>query len=270
MKTAQDLKQIVHYKYSQIARAEQSSCCGSESCHEPVYSKMNDDYSQLEGYHAGADLKLGCGLPTQFAHIKAGDTVLDLGSGAGNDCFVARHQCGSTGKVIGLDFSEAMLAKARKNATQLGFENIEFIYGDIEAMPLADHSVDIVLSNCVLNLVPDKARVFGEILRVLKPGGHFSISDIVLEGLLPPALRNEAELYAGCVSGAIPKSDYLRLIEAKGFIDIALQSEKSIELPQQILNRYLSEAEREAFARGSAGIFSISVFGRKPSDSKAP
>ena len=209
MKSSEELKKIVRDKYSQIAEQDkslnQSSCCGAGGSSTEVYNIMTDDYSQLEGYNQDADLGLGCGLPTQFANINRGDTVIDLGSGAGNDCFVARHETGESGKVIGIDFTEAMINKARANAEKLGFNNVEFRQGDIEDMPVSDNVADVIVSNCVLNLVPDKQQVIQEIYRVLKPGGHFSISDIVLVGDLPEALREDAEMYAGCVAGAIQK-----------------------------------------------------------------
>ena len=205
MKTDNELKQLVKEKYAEIAnqgKAENmSSCCGTGGCSSEVYNIMTDDYSSVKGYAEDADLGLGCGLPTQFALIKPGDTVIDLGSGAGNDCFVARHETGPSGKVIGIDFTKEMLKKARENADRLGFNNVEFRYGDIEEMPVTSDTIDVVVSNCVLNLVPNKANVLKEIHRVLKPGGHFSISDIVLVGILPQKLQEAAELYAGCVSG---------------------------------------------------------------------
>ena len=225
---------------------------------------MTDDYSELEGYQPDADLKLGCGLPTQFAKIKKGDTVIDLGSGAGNDCFVARHETGFEGKVLGIDFAEPMITKARQNAEKLGFNNVEFRYGDIEDLPVSDNLADVIVSNCVLNLVPNKPKVFAEINRVLKPGGHFSISDIVLEGNLPDALQNDAEMYAGCVAGAIQKEIYLGHIRAAGFESITIQKEKPIELPDDILGRYLNEDEISEFNSGGAGIYSITVFAQKP------
>ena len=178
---------------------------------------MTDDYTNLEGYNPDADLGLGCGLPTQFAQIKKGDVVIDLGSGAGNDCFIARSETGETGKVIGIDFTDAMIEKARANAEKLGFHNVEFRKGDIEKMPVTSNTADVIVSNCVLNLVPNKDGVFKEIKRVLKPGGHFSISDIVLVGPFLPKSREAAEMYAGCVSGAIQKQAYLELIEINGF-----------------------------------------------------
>jgi SAM-dependent methyltransferase len=268
MTTEQQLKDLVKEKYSQIAlqdkETNQSSCCGAGGCSTEVYNIMSDDYTALEGYNADADLGLGCGLPTQFAKIKKGDTVVDLGSGAGNDCFIARSETGETGKVIGIDFTPAMIEKARANATKLNFENVEFRQGDIENMPLAGNSADVVVSNCVLNLVPNKDAVMKEIFRVLKPGGHFSISDVVLVGELPDALRKDAEMYAGCVSGAIQKEVYLELIKKNAFENITLQKEKVIEIPDDILRNYLNEAELQSFKSGKTGIFSVTVYAEKP------
>lgn len=264
----EELKTAVREKYSRISEQSkeynESSCCGSGSCSDEVYNIMNDDYSAVEGYNPEADLGLGCGLPTQFARIREGDTVIDLGSGAGNDCFVARHETGPDGRVIGIDFAEPMVTKARENAEKLDFGNVEFRHGDIEEMPVPDSAADVIVSNCVLNLVPDKQNVFSEIMRVLKPGGHFSISDIVLVGELPPPLREDAEMYAGCVAGAIQKEEYLGHIRELGFEDLRIQKEKPIVLPDDILDRYLSDSEVEAFKNGSTGIYSITVFARKP------
>lgn len=267
MKTEEQLKEIVKQKYSAIAlqdkETNQSSCCGSGSCSTEVTTIMSDDYGQLEGYNPDADLGLGCGLPTQFAKIKKGNTVIDLGSGAGNDCFVARAEAGEDGRVIGIDFTPAMIEKAKANAAKLGFQNVEFRQGDIEQMPVSANIADVVVSNCVLNLVPNKDGVFKEIFRVLKTGGHFSISDIVLVGELPEALQKDAELYAGCVSGAIQKEEYLNLIKTNGFSNITIQKEKAITLPDDILNRYLNEEQLAEFRTGATGIFSITVYAEK-------
>lgn len=268
MKTEAALKQIVKDKYSQIALQDKetnmSSCCGAGGCSTEVYNIMSDDYTSLGGYNADADLGLGCGLPTQYARIKKGDVVVDLGSGAGNDCFVARHETGETGKVIGIDFTPKMIERARMNAEARGFNNVEFREGDIEQMPITSNVADVIVSNCVLNLVPNKNGVFKEIYRVLKPGGHFSISDVVLEGSLPEGLRKDAEMYAGCVSGAIQKEVYLELIGTNGFENIIVQKEKPIIIPDDILKNYLNDEQMLSFKNGSTGIFSITVFAQKP------
>ena len=268
MKTDEEIKELVRQKYSEIALQDkvtnETSCCGSGGCTTEVYNIMNEDYNELKGYNPDADLGLGCGLPTQFAQIKKGDIVIDMGSGAGNDCFVARAETGESGKVIGIDFTEAMINKARENAEKLGFHNVEFRMGDIEKMPVTTNTADVIVSNCVLNLVPDKNNVFKEIFRVLKPGGHFSISDVVLVGSLPVQLTDAAEMYAGCVAGAIQKETYLDLIKTNGFENIKLQKEKAIVIPDDILANYLNSEEISVFKSGNIGIFSISVFAQKP------
>lgn len=264
MNTSEKLKNIVKEKYSAIAQSENISCCGSESQSPEVYNIMTDDYTAVKGYNADADLSIGCGLPTQFAKIQQGDTVIDLGSGAGNDCFIARHEVGATGEVIGIDFTEAMIKKARTNAEKLGLNNVEFRQGDIEDMPVSDAIADVIVSNCVLNLVPDKPKVIAEIFRTLKPGGHFSISDIILVGELPEKLKADAEMYAGCVAGAIQKNEYMQYIKDARFNNITIQKEKPIIMPDEILNRYLNPSEKEQFKKGTIGIFSITVFAQKP------
>jgi arsenite methyltransferase len=275
MTTEQELKLLVKEKYSAIALQSKSlnekSCCGATGCcdgDDPDsyrgYNIMSDDYSKLDGYNADADLGLGCGIPTAFAQIKAGNTVIDLGSGAGNDAFIARKATGENGKVIGVDFSESMIAKARDNAEKVGFKNVEFRLGDIDSMPVTSNQADVILSNCVLNLVPNKYKVFSEIFRVLKPGGHFSISDIVLVGELPGKWKEVAELYAGCVSGAIQKNDYMRIIEEAGFSNILIQKEKDIVIPDEILTGYLNKEEIVAYKAGNTKIVSVTVFANKP------
>lgn len=259
-KTATELKDLVKEKYGAIARRPAAGgCCGDESMD---YSIMADEYDELEGYAPAADLKLGCGLPTEFAQIKTGDTVIDLGSGAGNDCFVARAETGPTGQVIGVDFTDDMLLKARNNALKLGFNNVSFVKGDIEEIPLPEETADVVVSNCVFNLVPDKAKAFAETHRILKTGGHFSISDIVLEGDLPDALQKDAEMYAGCVAGAIQMQDYLELLRQQGFQNLEVQKKKPIVLPEEVLARHLSKTEIADFSN-KFGIYSITVFGEK-------
>lgn len=270
MENAEELKQLVKDKYTEIAlqskEQNQASCCGSGCCSTEVYNIMSDDYTKLEGYNPDADLGLGCGLPTEFAQIKPGDTVIDLGSGAGNDCFVARAIAGEAGKIIGVDMTEAMIEKARANAEKLGFNNVEFRLGEIEKLPVTANRADVVVSNCVLNLVPDKRKAFAEVFRVLKPGGHFSVSDIVLTGELPEALRKAGEMYAGCVSGAVQKEEYMSIIEATGFVNISIQKEKQIVLPDDILSQYLSAEEIAAHKQSNTGIYSITVYADKPAE----
>jgi arsenite methyltransferase len=271
MNTNTEIKNAVREKYAEIANQPKeknlASCCGAaSSCcsDDSVFNIMADDYSNLEGYNPDADLGLGCGLPTEFAKIKEGDIVIDLGSGAGNDAFIARKQAGEKGKIIGIDFTEQMISRARTNAEKLGLNNVEFRQGDIEDMPVTSNKADVIVSNCVLNLVPNKHKVFSEIFRVLKPGGHFSISDIVLQGELPSKWKEVAELYAGCVSGAIQKNEYLGIIEEAGFKNITLQKDKPIIIPNEILANYLSEQEITDYKKSSTRITSITVYAEKP------
>jgi arsenite methyltransferase len=265
-----EIKNVVKEKYAAIAEQSQTqnatSCCGATSscCGDEVYNIMADDYTKVEGYNADADLGLGCGLPTEFAKIKQGDIVIDLGSGAGNDAFIARKHVGENGKVLGIDFTEAMIKKARENADKLNFNNVEFRLGDIDDMPVTSNYADVIVSNCVLNLVPNKHKVISEIYRVLKPGGHFSISDIVLEGELPAKWKEVAELYAGCVSGAVQREVYLEIIETLGFKNITIQKDKPITIPDDILANYLTQEEIYAYKNGKTKITSITVYAEKP------
>ena len=263
---------MVRQKYSEIAlqnrETNASSCCGAGGCSTEVYNIMADDYNNLEGYNPDADLGLGCGLPTEFAKIKSGDTVIDLGSGAGNDAFIARHETGETGRVIGVDFTPVMIERARKNAEVRGYNNVEFRQGDIEKLPVTSNTADVIVSNCVLNLVPNKDVVFKEIFRALKPGGHFSISDIVLEGELPAPIKEAAEMYAGCVAGAVQKQVYLELIKATGFKNITVQKDKAIIIPDDILSNYLSAEEMTSFKNSGSSIRSITVYAEKAVEEK--
>ena len=267
MNSNEEIKEMVKQKYAEIALQNQdtnaSSCCGSGGCSTEVYNIMTDDYDHLEGYNPDADLKLGCGLPTEFAKIKKGDYVVDLGSGAGNDCFVARAETGESGKVVGIDFTPEMIEKARNNADKLGFNNVEFRLGDIENIPLMSNVADVVVSNCVMNLVPNKPKAFAEVQRILKPTGHFSISDIVLVGDLPEKIKNAAEMYAGCVASAIQMEEYLRIIENSGFKNITLQKKKPIIVPDDILKNYLNDEEIQQYKDSTTRIYSITVFAEK-------
>lgn len=269
--TDTELKTLVRQKYSEIALQPHdhnaASCCGATVATtaqaDPVYKIMAEDYSTQPGYTPEADLGLGCGLPVQHAALLPGMTVLDLGSGAGNDAFVARSLVGPQGKVIGVDFTPAMLDKARANADKLGYVNVEFREGELEALPVGGGTIDAIISNCVLNLVPNKAGVFTEMHRVLRPGGHFCVSDIVLQGTLPPALQQAAEMYAGCVSGAIPEGEYLALAAAAGFNDVQVVKRREIVVPDDILLNYLSPHELAAFRASPSGIYSVTVVGHK-------
>ncbi len=265
---ANDLKLVVKEKYGAIARqgvlSNQSSCCESSGCcGELEFSIIGDEYLTVEGYNPDADMGLGCGIPTEFARIKSGDTVIDLGSGAGNDCFVARVLVGENGKVIGIDMTETMIEKARQNNQRLGFNNVEFRSGEIEDLPLADNTADVVISNCVLNLVPDKEKAFSEIYRVLKPGAHLSISDVVLKGGLPEKIKQASEMYVGCVAGAMQINDYLQVIGNSGLVNVKIQKEKPILIADQTLLNYLSPQEINDYKLSGSGIFSITVYAEK-------
>lgn len=269
-KDAATIKAMVKEKYGSLATKSKeqnnASCCGMVSCCDNEESEVAifaNDYTGKEGYSKDADLGLGCGLPTEYAKIQKGDVVVDLGSGAGNDCFVARAETGETGKVIGIDMTETMIELANKNVAKLGFENVEFVLGELEDIPLEENTTDVVVSNCVFNLVPDKMKAFSETHRILKSGGHFSISDVVLRGELPDGLKNDAEMYAGCVAGALQQEEYLGIIEKAGFKNIQVQKEKEIILPEEVLKTYLSEKGLETYKNSNIGIYSITVFAEK-------
>jgi arsenite methyltransferase len=269
MPTNQELKDLVKEKYGEIAlqskEQNETSCCGSTcGCNTSDFVVMAEDYAKLSGYVADADLGLGCGLPTEFAQIKPGDIVVDLGSGAGNDAFVARSIVGETGQLIGIDMTKPMLEKANKNLKTLGFTNVEFRLGDIENIPINNSTADVVVSNCVMNLVPNKQKAFGETFRILKSGGHFSISDIVLKGELPDNIRSAATMYAGCVSGAEQIGDYLDTIKQAGFVNITIQKEREIHLPNELLLQFISLDQLRDFKKKNIGIFSINVYADKP------
>jgi len=261
MKDHKKIKESVKEKYASIAKSTDNCCCCSNK--ETDYSAFNENYSEVNGYFKDADLNLGCGLPTEHASIKKGDAVLDLGSGAGNDCFIAREIVGDDGKVVGLDFTDEMINKANKNLQSSSYKNMEFVKGDIENIPLKENSFNVVISNCVLNLVPDKEKAFSEIHRTLKKGGHFCVSDIVLKGDLPEEIRNTAMLYAGCVSGALQKEEYLNIIKEKGFKNIEIKKERQLQVPDKIFLEYISEEELNRFKALGTGIFSITVLGEK-------
>ncbi|MCF8305124.1 MAG: arsenite methyltransferase [Ignavibacteriales bacterium] len=264
MKTKNDIKQVVKDKYGEIAVKSGGCCCGCSGDDKIAgFNIMMDDYSGQKGHVPDADLGLGCGLPTEFADIREGDIVVDLGSGAGNDIFIAREIAGEKGHLIGIDFTKEMIDKANRNNDKLGFKNVEFRLGDIEKLPVESEIADVVISNCVLNLVPDKIKAFSEIYRILKHNGHFCVSDIVIEGDLPEKLQRSAEMYAGCIAGAVQKNEYLRIIEAVGFSHPVINKTKIIDLPDSILEEYLNSKEIVEFRSGNTGIFSITVTASK-------
>jgi SAM-dependent methyltransferase len=265
MTATQDIKSVIRARYGAIAESAAQGCCGSSTCcGDAELDMIGDAYADLEGYVADADLGLGCGVPTRHAGIRDGDVVLDLGSGAGIDAFVARRSVGETGRVIGVDMTDAMIERARANAARLGYGNVEFRLGEIESLPVENAAVDVVISNCVLNLVPDKAKAFVETFRVLRPGGHFCVSDIVATGTLPEGIRRAAALYVGCVAGAMPEADYLGVIGAAGFEDVRIAERKPIVLPNETLREHLSESELAAFRESGVGLLSVTVVGAKP------
>ena len=265
MASKKEILEMVKKKYGEIAAQSDSecgcSCCGPDE--KVDYSIMADEYKELDGYVPDADLNLGCGLPTQHAGIKEGNTVIDLGSGAGNDVFIARRLVGDSGHVIGIDMTREMINKAEKNNAKLGFTNVEFRLGEIGSLPIEDNQGDVIVSNCVLNLVPDKEKAFSEIFRVLKPGSHFCISDIVLKGELPEKLRESAELYAGCIAGALQEEEYLGIIEKTGFSKIEIKTRKAIKIPDEVMEAYLKKEQISAYKESNVGIFSITVVGYK-------
>jgi len=264
MKNAADVKKIVKEKYGEIAKARGGSCCGPTPCDPTLGVNFAEGYQELDGYVPEADLNLGCGLPVPYAGISAGDTVLDLGSGAGNDVFVARAVTGDAGRVIGVDMVPDMVERAKENAAKLGAENVEFHLGEIEALPVAADEVNVVVSNCVLNLVPDKEAAFGEIYRVLKPGGHFCISDIVLDGELPADLADTAIMYSGCVAGAQQKDEYLKTIAAAGFTDVEVKTARDIVLPDDLVRDAVGDQGLADWLASGVAIRSLTVVGVKP------
>lgn len=261
-------KENIKQRYNELALTKDISlakcgCGGAASPSKKVFTIMSEDYTKLQGYEPDADLGVGCGLPTQYARISKGDTVVDLGSGAGNDCFIAREETGESGRVIGIDFAPNMIARAKANASKRGFNNIEFLEGDIENMPLSEETADVVVSNCVLNLLPEKNKIFKEIRRVLKTGGHFCVSDVVLDGTFTRSFLDEAAMYAGCIATAIQRDDYLAEITKAGFKNVRIERTKKILIPDDVLDKYLEAENISKYRNGDIGIYSITVTGEK-------
>jgi arsenite methyltransferase len=251
------IKEEVKKDYGVIAK----QCCSkSKKC----CSKAAEDYSNLQGYVPSANLSLGCGRPTNYAELREGDTVLDLGCGAGNDCFVARALVGPTGKVIGIDMTEEMIQKARENVEITKFNNVEFRMGEIEKMPVVTKTIDAIISNCVLNLVPDKSKAFAEMFRVLKDGGHFSVSDMVTMGKIPEGMQKEAITICRCMASAIPLDLYLSMLKTAGFTGIKVQTQKKIEIPKDMLVKFFNEADATNYMKLEVGIYSSTIYAEKP------
>lgn len=262
---SQEIKEHVKEAYTKVANSGSGCGCGPSCCDSSAQDwTLSESYTSIEGYEAEADYALGCGIPTEHANIKEGDTVLDLGSGAGNDVFVARRIVGEKGHVIGVDMTEAMIEKANENKQKLGYTNIDFILGEIENLPLKDNSIDVSVSNCVLNLVPDKKKAYQEVYRVLKSGGHFSMSDIVLQGTLPKGIMKATEMYAGCISGALEQDDYIEAIKEAGFKNIKITKEQEVEIPDEVLLQYVSDhRELEEFKTSDNAIVSLGIYAEK-------
>lgn len=261
---SQEIKEHVKEAYTRVAHSGAGCGCGPTSCGSPAQDwTLSESYSKVDGYKAEADYALGCGIPTEHAKIKKGDTVLDLGSGAGNDVFVARRIVGESGHVIGVDMTKAMIEKANENIQKLGYNNVDFVLGEIEALPLKDNSIDVSVSNCVLNLVPDKKKAYQEVYRVLKTGGHFSMSDIVLHGELPKGIMNAAEMYAGCISGALQQEEYIEAIKEAGFKNITITKERIVDMPDDVLLNYVSLEELKKFKESNNAVVSLGVYAEK-------
>jgi ubiquinone/menaquinone biosynthesis C-methylase UbiE len=270
------IKKKVREGYAKIAKQETSCCgsievcCGKANSPEVISKTIGYTEEQLQSVPEGANLGLGCGNPTAIASLQPGEVVLDLGSGAGFDCFLAANKIGPTGKVIGVDMTPEMLHKARENAKKAGYTNVEFRRGEIEELPVENASVDVVISNCVINLSPDKKKVFEETFRVLKSGGRLAVSDIVLLKDLPEKIKNSVEAYVGCISGAILKDRYLQLLKDAGFIDVTVTDEASYKL-DVVINKPRTQAvieeagiTMEEFKKIGGSFVSIKVTGKKP------
>jgi len=273
----EEMKKVVRERYAGIAKrgspccAPSEPCCGSAGAAREVSEKIGYSAEELAAIPEGADLGLGCGNPVALASLREGETVLDLGSGAGVDCFLAAGRVGEDGRVIGVDMTPEMIERARANARKGGHANVEFRLGEIENLPVADGSVDAVISNCVINLSPDKRRVFDEAFRALKPGGRLMVSDIVLLKELPESIKDSVDAYAGCISGAMLKEEYLETMRVAGFHDVKIMGETVFPL-DSVINDPTAQAmaqafdmQRERLEELAGSVRSVSVCAVKPS-----
>lgn len=273
----QKVKKAVREGYAKIAKrgssccASTSSCCESADLAQDISKKIGYTEDELEVVPEGANLGLGCGNPVALASLTEGETVLDLGSGAGFDCFLAANKVGENGKVIGVDMTPEMIGKARENASKDDYKNVEFRLGEIENLPVADNFVDIVISNCVINLSPNKERTFSEAFRVLKPGGRLMVSDIVLTKELPDFIRNSVKAYVGCISGAIMRDEYIATIKSTGFQEVKIIDETSFSIdcmandPTVVAIAKDSGIQPDQVKEATGSVSSIRVSAVKPS-----
>jgi len=271
----EEIKKAVRDGYAKIAKnagtccLPSASCCGSENSVEKISRGIGYSPEDMKSAPEGANLGLGCGNPVALASLREGETVIDLGSGAGFDCFLAAHKVGESGRVIGVDMTPEMLDKARENARKGGYRNVEFRLGEIEHLPVADNAGDIIISNCVINLSPDKAKVFQEAFRILKPGGRLMVSDIVLLQELPAALKNSIEAYVGCLAGAVMKEDYIDAIRGAGFQDVKIIDETLFPVKEMVSHPAAKDAPvssdtlMDVAERLTASIASIKVYAAK-------
>jgi SAM-dependent methyltransferase len=267
MNTAEEIKDSLKERYTDIAYQseefiEEECGCGSGcGCHSGA---TDVEYYDEPGYHPYADLGLGIGMPTRYAEIKEGQTIVDLGAGAGMDSFLAREITGPAGKVIGIDMTERMVEKARKNAEIAGYNNVEFRLGDIEKLPLSDKTAHVVLGNGIMNMVPEKKQAFSEIYRILKHHGNLSLSEIMVKGDMPKGLKIDAEMYVGCMAGSMNLEEYIQVLSDCGFEEITVKEEKKLELPDAMLHYYLPPEEAREFREGAPGIYSVTLTAEKP------
>ncbi len=273
-----EIKKVVREGYAKIVKQDNSccapaaSCCGTDNLAEDISRKIGYSEGDLKAVPEGSNLGLGCGNPVALASLREGEIVLDLGSGGGLDCFLAANKVGKKGKVIGVDMTPEMIEKARENAEKESYENVEFRLGEIENLPVADSSVDAVISNCVINLSPDKKKVFEEVFRALRSGGRLMVSDLVLLKELPDAIKNSAEAYVGCISGAIMRDEYIGAIKAAGFRKVRIVDETSFPIEfivddptAKALMENLSISPEKAKETASS-VMSIKVYAKKPDE----